>query len=72
MVDFSTSLNISCYLLLLGEFASFSSRVFRYAVRLLMYAVSSFFLEVLRAMRFPLRHAFIVSHKFGLFRLHLN
>jgi hypothetical protein len=31
-----------------------------------MCALSSFFLEVLRAMSFPLRNAFIVSHKFGL------
>jgi hypothetical protein len=28
-------------------------------------ALSSFFLESLRAMIFPLRNAFIVSHKFG-------
>jgi hypothetical protein len=30
-----------------------------------VYALSSFFLEALRAMRFPLRNVFIVSHKFG-------
>jgi hypothetical protein len=30
-----------------------------------VYALSSFFLEALRAMSFPLRTAFIVSHKFG-------
>ena len=30
-----------------------------------MYALSSFFLEALRAMCFPLRTAFLVSHKFG-------
>jgi hypothetical protein len=30
-----------------------------------MCALSSFFLEALRAMSFPLRNAFIVSHKFG-------
>ena len=59
------SLNISCHLLLLGEFASFCSRVFRCAVKLLVYALSSFFLEALRALRFPLRNTFIVSHKFG-------
>jgi hypothetical protein len=28
-------------------------------------ALSSFFLEALRAMNFPLRNAFIVSHRFG-------
>ena len=59
------SLIISCYQLPLGEFASFSSRAFRCAVRLLVYALSSFFLEALRAMSFPLRNAFIVSHRFG-------
>ena len=49
----------------MGEFASFSSRAFRCAVKLVVYALSSFFLEALRAMGFPLRNAFIVSHKFG-------
>jgi hypothetical protein len=43
---------ISC-LLLFGEFASFCSRAFRCAVKLLVYAHSSFFLEALRAMSFP-------------------
>ena len=56
------SLNISCLLFLLGEFASFCSRYFRFAVKLLMHVFSSFFLESLRAMRFPLRFVFIVSH----------
>ena len=56
---------ISCHLLLLGEFASFCSRAFRCVVKLLVCALSSFFLEALRAMSFPLRNAFIVSHKFG-------
>ena len=59
------SLIISCLLLLLGEFASFSSRPFRCVVKLLMCALSSFFLEALRAMSFPHRNAFILSHKFG-------
>ena len=36
-----------------------------YAVKLLVCALSSFFLEALRAMSFPLRNAFIVSNKFG-------
>jgi hypothetical protein len=58
------SLIISCYLLLLGVFA-FCSRAFRCAVKLLVYALSSFSLEALRAMSFPLCTAFIVSHKFG-------
>ena len=59
------SLIISCLLLLLGEFASFCSRAFRSVVKLLVCALSSFFLEALRAMSFPIRNAFIVSHKFG-------
>ena len=59
------SLIISCPLLLFGEFASFCSRASRYVVRLLVYAISSFFLEALKAMSFPFRTAFIVSHKFG-------
>jgi hypothetical protein len=59
------SLIISSYMFLLGEFASFCSRAFRFAVKLLVYAFSSFFLEALRAMSFPLRTVFILSHKFG-------
>jgi hypothetical protein len=35
-------------------------------VKLLVCALSRFFLEALRAMSFPLRNAFIVSHRFGL------
>jgi hypothetical protein len=58
-------LTISYCLLLLGEFASFDSRAFRCTVRLLAYALSSFFLAVLRDMRFPLRNAFIVFYKIG-------
>lgn len=59
------SLIISCHLLLLGVFVSFSSRAFRCAVKLLMYALSNFLLEALRAMSFPKSfQAFIVSHKF--------
>ena len=59
------SLIISCHLLLLGEFASFCSSTFRCAVKLLFYTLSSFFLEALTGMCFPLKTAFIVSHKFG-------
>ena len=39
---------ISCHLLLLGLFASFCSRAFRCAVKLVVYALSSFLLEPLR------------------------
>ena len=59
------SLIISCHRLLLGEFSSFFSRAFRCVVKLLKCALSSFCLEALRSMSFPLRNAFIVSHKFG-------
>ena len=59
------SLIVSCLLFLLGEFASFCSRTFSCAVKLLLYPLSSFFLEAFKAMSFPLRTAFIVSHKFG-------
>ena len=59
------SLIISCLLHLLSEFASFCSRAFSYAVKLLLYPLSSFFLEAFKAMSSPLRTAFIVSHKFG-------
>ena len=52
------SLIISCHLLLLGEFASFCSRALRDAVKLLVCALSSFFLDALRAMSFPLRDCF--------------
>jgi hypothetical protein len=38
---------------------------FRCAVKLLVYALYSFLLKSLRVMIFPLRTAFIVSHKFG-------
>jgi hypothetical protein len=51
-------------LLLLDVFASFCSRAVRCAVKLLVYAFSSFSLEILRAMSFPFTTAFIVSHKF--------
>ena len=59
------SVIISCHLFLLGEFASFCSRTFRCAIKLLVCALSSFFLAALRAMSFPLWTTFIVSHKFG-------
>jgi hypothetical protein len=45
----SLSLIISCCLLLLGEFGSLCSRVFRCLLKLLVYAPSSLFLEALRA-----------------------
>ena len=44
----------SCLQLLLGEFPSCYSRGFRCAVNLLLYLLSSFYLEAFRAMRFPL------------------
>jgi hypothetical protein len=64
LVDFSTEFD---YFLTStqGILAYFCSRAFRCTVMLLVYVLSSFFLEVLRAMSFPLSTAFIVSHKFG-------
>ena len=59
----SLILIISCGLLLLGVFSYFCSRDFRCAVKLLVYALFSFFLEALRSMSFPLRTVLIVSHK---------
>jgi hypothetical protein len=63
---------IFCHLLLLGVFASLCSRAFRCAVKLVVYVLSSFFLEALRAMSFPLTTAFIVSHSFSMMYLHLH
>jgi hypothetical protein len=55
---------VSCHVFLLDVFASFCSRAFRCAVKLLVCALFSFFLEALRGMSLPLTTAFIVSHKF--------
>ena len=59
------SLIVSCLLFLLGEFASFCSRAFSCAVKLLLYPLSSFFLEAFRAVKFSLITVFIVYHMFG-------
>jgi hypothetical protein len=59
------SLIISYSLLLLGICASFCSRALRCAVKLLVCYLFNFFMEAFRAMSFPLRTAFIVSHKFA-------
>jgi hypothetical protein len=58
------SLIISCHLLL-GVFSSFCYRTFSCVVKLLVYALSSLFMEALRTMSFPFSTAFIMSHKFG-------
>jgi hypothetical protein len=58
------SLIISYHLLIMGLFASFCSRTFSCGVKLLVYALSSFFLEALKGIRLPLSTAFIVSYKF--------
>ena len=42
------SLSISCHILFLGEYASFCSRAFRCALKLLVCSLSSIFLGVLR------------------------
>ena len=41
------------------------SRAFKYAIKMLVYALSSFIFQALRAMSFPLSTAFIVSYRFG-------
>ena len=56
---------ISCHLLLLAISASFGSRAYRSSIKLLVYGLSTFFLEALTAISFPHSTAFIVSHKFG-------
>jgi hypothetical protein len=69
------SLIISYHLLLLGVFASFCSRAFRCAVKLLDFALSSFFLETVRAMRFPVSTAYIVAYisiSFSMMCLHFH
>ena len=59
------SLIISCHLLLLDVFVSFYYSAFRCTVKLVVYALTSFFLEALRTMSFSLSTSLIVSHKFG-------
>ena len=59
------SLTISCPLLLLGVFASFCSKAFRCAVKLLVLGLSNFFMKLLSAMNFSLNTAFTISYKFG-------
>jgi hypothetical protein len=66
------SLIVSCHLLLLVEFASFCSRAFTCFVKLLVYALSSFFLEARRVMCFPHNTVFFVSRKFGYLYLHFH
>ena len=56
---------ISCLLLLLGEFASVCSGALRCVVKFLVNDLFSFFTRALNAMKFPVRTAFTVSHKFG-------
>ena len=64
-VDFSPEFISNCLLLLLGVFASFCSRAFRFAVKLLVQDPSNLFVRVFGAVKFPLSTTFIVSHKFG-------
>jgi hypothetical protein len=54
----------SC-LLLWVVVTSFGSRAFRCAVKQLLDALPTFFLEALRTINFSLCNAFIVSHNFG-------
>jgi hypothetical protein len=55
----------SCHLLLLSMFASFSSRDFSYAVKLLTLYLFSFFMKAHSEMNFPFSTASIVSYMFG-------
>ena len=66
MVDFCSEFDyLLLSTLLLGKFSFFCSKAFRCVFKLLVHAFSRISLEALRAMSFPLRTAFIVSHKFG-------
>ena len=56
---------ISCSLVLLGEFASFCSKVFKCSVNSLVSDFSSFARWVFSGMNLHLNTAFIVSYKFG-------
>jgi hypothetical protein len=60
LIDFAPEIDYFRNLLFFGEFASFCSRAFRCVLKSLVCALSSFFLQALRAMSFPLRNAFIV------------
>jgi hypothetical protein len=66
------SLVISCSLLLLDEFASFCSRAFKCPVKLLVYELSSFFLEALRAMIFLLGLLSLYPISLGMLWLHFH
>ena len=59
------SLIIFYLLLLLWVYASFCLIAFRYAVKLLVYAFSSFFLETLSVFSFPPSTVYTDSYKFG-------
>ena len=65
LVDFAPEFYYFLPSTLLGLFDSFCSRAFRCVLKLLVCGHSSFFLEALRSMSYPLRNAFIVSHKFA-------
>ena len=64
LVDFRTEFDYFMPSTLLDVFASFCSRAFNCAVKLLVYAPLSFFLETLRDMSFPPSTALIMFHKF--------
>ena len=65
LFDFIPEFGYFLLLVLLGLFASFCSRAFSCAVKLLVYALSSFFLEALIVISFPLRTGFIMPYRFG-------
>ena len=58
------SLTNSCHLLFCTVFSSFCSRASRYAVKLLVWDLSSFFMKALSAMNFTHGIVFNMSHNF--------
>jgi hypothetical protein len=66
------SLIISYLLLLLDEFAYFCSRAFMCVVKMLVYALSSFFLAALRAISFSLRTVSVYPISLGMLCLHFH
>ena len=66
------SLVISCSLFFLCEFASFCSKAFRCAVKVLVYALSSLFLVALRAMIFLLGCLQLCPVSLGMLWLHFH
>ena len=65
LVDFISEFHYFLTYFLLGVFDSFCIRALRYAVKLVVYDLSSFFKNAPRAMNFPLSTVVIVANNFG-------